>query len=158
MLRPYNYINLGDYYTFTTDNDLEYTVTFKDLSDNLNTHGKYQVVDFSFFCVNKPIKMKHDPKVSITLLDLVYNFFTKNEYVLLFVCDVSDGKGRCRKITFNKWINQTGLIKNIASKHDSSFMELGVDYCSLIVSNSHPMREEIIDDFYKGDLFYISDK
>lgn len=154
MLLPYNYFTQGDHYTFTTDLNLTYKVTFNDLSDNLNTNGNYNVIEFAFFCVDKVTKFKYDARISITLLDLLRKFLEKNQDVLLFVCDANDGKARCRKITFNKWIKEDKGITNIATKHDASFGDQGIYYCSLIVGKDHPFRDIIVSDFLNGDLFW----
>lgn len=158
MSLPYKYINKGNSYSFTTNKSIIYEVVFWDLSNSLNTNDEYRVVELSFFPTNNETNQKYDDRISETIIDIVEKFFLHNSDVLLFVCDSNDGRARCRKITFNKWINQNASLKYLATKYDSEISDAGVYSCSIIIGNAHPLKEKIVNDFNSGNLFYLDSK
>ncbi|MDO4181904.1 MAG: DUF6169 family protein, partial [Bacteroidales bacterium] len=51
-------------------------------------------------------RFKEDPFVKQTICTIIEVFFEENDLVLLYICDMSDGKQSIRNRLFSKWYHE----------------------------------------------------
>jgi len=78
---------------------------------------------------------------------VILEFFQRNpEIGLLFICENSDGYGRHRKITFNKWYKEANApIEKFDCRE--AYTKEGF-YTSILVLSDNPMKDYYVDAFY----------
>lgn len=141
-------------YTFITDNNIKYFITFFDRSNELEGIENVQIFEFSFFPENHN-HGTHDPRVSQTIMEAINQFFQKESNVLLFICDSIDNKSLARKRLFNKWfisesIPQIEKIDNDIVSGECTY------YTSLLLNNNLIEKEKLIKSFSELSIFYNS--
>lgn len=82
----------------------------------------------------------YDPRVEVTIMYLIENFFKSNKRgVLVYVCSSQEKYARQRSITFRKWFSNSTLkdkFKHLPNK-------FGETYTGAIYSQKHPFSEKI---------------
>ena len=53
------------------------------------------------FAKSTPGRYGMDPRIRNTILSIISDFWDDYEEVILFVCDSSDGRSECRRISFS---------------------------------------------------------
>ncbi|MDO4210582.1 MAG: DUF6169 family protein [Bacteroidales bacterium] len=118
---------------FATEQGTLYEVGFvQDLS--LGIDGVFQ---FFITNVNNSVAVR-DEKIRDTVWAVLENFFTENEYAMLYICDVSDGRQTARNRLFRMWFSEYAnhsLYKLLTA--EASYM--GEQYfASLIIKRTNP--------------------
>lgn len=131
-----------DVYYFKTDFDILYAVSFDE-------EGIF-VEDAAYWFNLSNMTHKKSPgdkKIGITIKSLINGFFDANPNILLYMCDTANGQQAERNRLFKRWFksfNNAGLfkIKSAVVKDE------GVDnYVSIIVQQSNPKLESIMQSF-----------
>lgn len=87
-------------------------------------------------------KSRYDKLVVATIIQIIADFFEKNENTLLFTCDENDGKQHSRNILFHRWYKFYGL--NNFDKFDK---KINNTFSSIIIQKRNPLYSEIINEF-----------
>ena len=95
------------------------------------------------------VRMPHDPKVELTVLAIIYEFFRSNQHVLLYICDTSDGKESSRNRLFLYWFEKHAEPNRFTICTAHAQIEDEVVYAAIIVDNRNPRVNEITADFEK---------
>lgn len=93
------------YYYFLTDQGLIYTCGFDNLTPSLPPIvGIYDIEISDFiFTPQTGQDMRHDERVSATIVNLLQSYFENKSRVLIYLCDASDGRPRARQTLFSRW-------------------------------------------------------
>ena len=103
---------------------------------------------YQFFIME--LEGNHDVKdewVRQTIWVIIETFFLENNPVVLYICDMSDGKQAVRNRLFSMWYYE------YENKDDFTFLSARVEvektdyFASVIIKNSNPQLEEIIESF-----------
>lgn len=143
--------SLSPYKVFLKDNG---SLCFKTQSGSVYEVGfveDYTFMDenaYQFFIMelegNHSVK---DEWVRQTIWVIIETFFLENNPVVLYICDMSDGKQAVRNRLFSMWYYE------YENKNDFTFLSTRVEveetdyYASVIIKNSNPQLEEIIESF-----------
>lgn len=145
-LHPYNYVILNNTYQFTTISDVTYIAYFVEL----NMFESCKVYSFSFEPQNISLKLNHDPRISSTIIKIIFDFFSNNENALLFTCDKIDGKEKYRNELFNKWFKKYG--ESVFDKFNKNANSL---YISIITSRLNPLKSKLLEEFDEFTSYLI---
>jgi hypothetical protein len=142
---PYD-ITLSDKgFIFKTDFGVHYRISFEEESIIL---GGCKVYQFILQNVEHQ-RMQHDPKVELTVLAIINEFFRSNQEVLLYICDTSDGKEEFRNRLFLRWFDKHAAPGRFTICTANAKVEEEMVYAAIIVENTNPRLSEITDDFKK---------
>lgn len=133
----YNYTKEYDegedpHFYFSTNNNLTYYVTFRDISQKDSPLNKLYSLDFGEL---NNSKSKNDPEISLTILHIISEFLNKDNYrVLNFQCDTEDSKQVYRKKLFTKWYKEYNNDDWIKYDYDFTNTQylLSFIYCSKV--------------------------
>lgn len=128
--------------TFTTRYGVNYEVGFT-LDYSLGIEGVYQFYISNINQVTAP----RDEKVRETVIAVIEEFFRANEYAMLYVCDVSDGRQGVRNRMFHHWFemyNHNGQYQLLSA--EASF-EGETYYASLLIHRQNPMFQQFAASF-----------
>jgi hypothetical protein len=96
---------IGNGYIFTTEAGDDFIILLEKHNIEILSES---VLDFSFFPVDKNFVHKSDSKIRITITNFLINLFKENRrYVIFYVCDILDNKGKIRKRLFDSWFNNS---------------------------------------------------
>lgn len=132
----------GDYplFTFTTDNDFTYYVAFRDMEQEGYPLENLYAIDF--YKIEKG-KTQKDKKVSLTILQIIFDFIAKNESLIIYyLCDSMDNKQTYREKLFSKWFAISDTQN--WNKFDLT-LENHEDYKMSFLYNSNIYSNEIIE-------------
>lgn len=103
------------------------------------------MIDFSLQHIlqNAP----YDPKIEITVLAIIDEFFRSNQHVLLYVCDTSDGKEGGRNRLFLRWFERHAAPDRFTIRTANAKVEDEMVYIAIIVDNRNPNLQAITEDF-----------
>ena len=130
-------------FIFRTDNDVHYRVSFDEEDIILGGCKTYQLILQNVEHKRTP----YDPKVELTVLAIIEEFFRSNLYVLLYICDTSDGKEGGRNRLFLRWFERHASPEQFTIKTAKAQVENEYIYAAIIVENRNPMLKAITDDF-----------
>ena len=147
LLSPYEVVGSSDglSYFFITDSGHHYHAYFLEM--------KYYIPSFQnvyAFNLEPEEETPHpiDLRIAITVATLIRKFFNLVNNGIIYICDTTDGKGKLRKLLFDKWFR---LFNNgRAVKYDAEAQT--PDYCvnaSLILLASNTDHDRIVSDFYR---------
>lgn len=140
-------------FTFHTDFNVRYVIDFaeEDILDGVEMY-QFSIVNIN----NQP--SPSDSKVRDTVLAIVNEFFQKNQSVLLYICETSDGKQRMRDRLFRNWFsNNESRHQYIITSASIMDSENVVNYAAIILRSDHPEKEVIIDRFNET-IQFLSNK
>lgn len=127
---------------FSTTKGVYYEVGFT-LDYSLGIEGVYQ-----FYIKNiNHLTAPRDEKVRETVIAVIEEFFRANEYAMLYVCDVSDGRQGVRNRLFQHWFemyNHNGQYQLLSA--EASF-EGETYYASLLIHRQNPMFRQFAASF-----------
>lgn len=106
IFSPYSIWVRGDEYVFTTDNGIEYSVTF-DEEDNF----EYKAYWFNLTNLSHH-KSPGDVKIAQTVICIIEEFFRQNPNILLYLCSTDGGQQAQRSRLFLRWFKDTSSRKN----------------------------------------------
>ena len=129
-------------YIFETEMGIHYTVSFEEESA-IGGCTTYQ------FIIEKMEKARssHDPKVELTILAIIDQFFAEHLDVLLYMCDDSDGREANRNRLFLSWFKKNADTERFDIRAANATVEGRGFYAAIIVEKRNPLLEAIIDDF-----------
>ena len=129
-------------FVFITRYGIKYNVGFSPDS-MFYSEGCYQ---FYIINVNHSTYIK-DPFVSKTIEAVIETFFEQEPSVLLYICDIVDGRQAHRNRLFRTWYNNSSQ-KDLYSFVSRSMRYNDLDfYASIILRMDHPQHDEIIKNF-----------
>lgn len=140
---PYELVLSGSDFMFQTDLGIHYIVSFGKEDIVLGGCDTYQLIIRKIEEARSP----HDPKVEVTILAIIKEFFRSNLEVLLYLCDTSDGREQFRNRLFVTWFDRY-IDKDsftICKAHAQVEGE-GLFFC-IIVDKRNPKLKAITDDF-----------
>lgn len=140
---PYK-VNCGSHSNFgflTTDNII-YDISFM---EDMEIAG-CQTYQFSIRRITDDYK-GYDPKVKDTILAILEEFFNKNQYILLYICDDTDGREAVRNRLFVRWFEEYDNNKRFTIKTANAIVEGKGFYTAIIVENNHPQLHDITQEF-----------
>ena len=140
---PYDLTLSGSGFIFKTDYGIHYRVSFDKEDIVFGNCETYQLILQNVENVRKP----HDPKVELTVLAIINEFFRANQYVLLYICDTSDGKEGSRNRLFLHWFEKHAEPNRFTICTAHAQIEDEVVYAAIIVDNKNPRVKEITADF-----------
>ena len=140
---PYKVAGISDdTVEFTTDNGVEYRVTFME-DDTIWEKHAYQLV-----IINKNKKASpNDDKFRLTLFVIIEAFFTWNSNILLYICETGDGKQAARSRLFLRWFGNYTKAQNYYFKDAEIVSEDVSNYAAIIVRQDNPRLPEIKQEF-----------
>ena len=142
---PYGITLSGTGFIFKTDYGIHYRVSFDKEDIVLGNCETYQLILQNV----ENVRMPHDPKVELTVLAIIYEFFRSNQHVLLYICDTSDGKESSRNRLFLYWFEKHAEPNRFTICTAHAMIEDEVVYAAIIVDNRNPKVNEITADFEK---------
>lgn len=128
--------------TFLTENGVLYRVGFAE-DTILGVPNVFQIY-VENVC---DIKMVVDDKVRQTITCILKNFFSLDNYVLLFVCDVRDGRQVARNRLFTSWYNKYEEKDSYMLKTAKTNVEGTCYFVSLMVARNNPICDFVIGGF-----------
>lgn len=151
---PYDLTLQGDSFTFVTELGAHYSVGF--VLDDMAI-GDCDTYQFILRRIENAGK-QYDPKVEETILAIVREFFRSNLYVLLYMCDTSDGRESVRNRLFTHWFEKYADKESFTlCKAHATVEREGMFFC-IIVDNRNPRLREIVSDFEEKANILTSDK
>jgi hypothetical protein len=146
LLSPYSVSTSLDEksYQFETSSGALYFAYFSEFILTKADYGELNIFSFGFSRSGTGIsvKSKYDPRIRLTVLFLINNFFKLNsKNSILYLCLNNDGKAKYRHRTFNQWF---GDLDRKFIKHQIVSNDF---YSSIILLKSNPLKEEIINAF-----------
>lgn len=152
MPSPYKYFFNEDTqtYQFITQNDFTYSIAFLEdatldslSSDNIELKDIYQIVIEKVEDTKEPF----DANVSCTINQIIFDFFSNFQNVIIYICSDDDKKEVQRFNAFNRWYqnsNHKDMIEKIDNVIDLKEKKL---YTSLMIHKENNEIENIIDTF-----------
>lgn len=138
---PYPVWIRGDEFVFTTDNGIEYSVSF-DEEENF----EYKAYWFNLTNMSHQ-KSPGDIKIAQTVICIIEEFFRQNPDILLYLCSTDGGQQAQRSRLFLRWFNGYEQQKKYMIKSAEVKGERITEYISLILMTSHPNIIEISSAF-----------
>lgn len=127
---------------FSTSSGSVYEVGFVEDYTFINENA------YQFFIIelegNHSVK---DELVKQTIWIIIETFFSENNPIVLYICDMSDGKQAIRNRLFSIWYYEYENKENFTFLSTKVEVEDTDYYASIIIKNSNPQIEEIIDSF-----------
>ena len=140
---PYEIILSEGDFLFQTDKGIRYEISFNKEDIVLGECETYQFIIRKLDEVNS----KYDPKVKDTIFSIINEFFLSNQQILLYICDTSDGKEKSRNRLFLQWFEKYAQKGKFTIKTANAIVEDETIYTAIIVENTNPKLQAIIEDF-----------
>jgi hypothetical protein len=150
---PYPVRKDGEEYSFKTDYDIVYAVSFKDES------FFSPIPAYWFDLMNRSHKASpNDPKVRETIIRIIVEFFRVNPDIMLYMCDTANDQQAQRNRLFLRWFSGTEQSKLFYIK-TALIMDEGLEnFIAIIVPQQHPHLDAIIERFNAEIEMFKSDK
>lgn len=130
-------------YFFTSDSGHQYTVYFDTKSsifpnEDLDRHAVY--IGFSCVPEIEKFQTEYDPKIGVTIMWLIANFFQNHKNAILtYVCSPRNNYARHRFITFSKWFKESGLSERLELKKKI----IGNTYCGALIGKKNSLHDAL---------------
>lgn len=149
LLRPYKIVQHVEHlYSFRTINNITYFVSFKIFTD-VTEFNNFGITCFSFDFIPDKESVSRDIRISLTVIEILKNFFANNNDVLFYLCN-PDGKQHIRNYMFNKWFATYNTEKYL-QKEDAIISVDDTDYFfSIIYRSDNPTKKEIKKIFHSS--------
>lgn len=154
MPSPYNVKSIEGGYEFATDFGLTYQIFFLDCSSlfqdlPLNSEFAFSF-SFSFAILNNSPeeKIPLDSKVELTIAEVIKTFFERNDRLILYTCDDSDGKESARDRKFNHWFIKNNTDHQLIKLDKKITVENKILYNTLIFKSNTPHSANIENSFH----------
>lgn len=135
---------------FMTDNALVYEAGFAEDYTFLE-EGCYQFYLREITGSSAP----HDQKIMQTVGAIIEEFFDKNQSVVLYICDNSDGRQAVRDRIFTGWFDIYKNKDNYTLLHGEAEFD-GIGYfTSVIIRNDNPDLQDVINAFNEFKQFIL---
>jgi hypothetical protein len=145
-------------FAFLTDNGLKYNLSF--IRDATTFNGLLvRHVSLSTEWT-KGDRHVFDPKVRETVFQILRNYLSQDEQVLVYVCDNSDGLHSHRNKLFKTWFLQADkLYDRQFVRREISYSTGGVSfYAGLVLRVDNLMRERYLDALFQYTKLLHEDK
>jgi hypothetical protein len=106
LLSPYDVVpdDEGAVYRFETSNAITYLCLFVDVTEAFGTL-ECRIMSFNLEVLgDSHTPPPFDPRVGMTVVQLLAGFFQKYDDVIIYVADCSDGRQLKRQLRFNRWL------------------------------------------------------
>jgi len=130
-------------FIFLTDNGIHYRVSFDKEDIVLGGCDTYQLILQNV----EHLRPSYDPKVALTIMAIIEEFFRSNMEVLLYICDTSDGRESGRNRLFLRWFDKHAEPERYTIHTANAKVEDETVYAAIIIENRNPRLKEIIADF-----------
>lgn len=133
----------GVTYKFMTDSGVSFSVSF--LPDELlSCCPSYQ-----FIIANTNHKPSpRDPKLSQTVMAIIYEFFNRSDVAMLYFCETGDGKQGMRQRLFDYWFSSSPRNSSFTCISGMVCDEEGVmNYVALVSRLDNPCLQQAIFEF-----------
>ena len=138
IFAPYKVWQRSDGLAFTTENDIEYYVSF-DVEDNF---------DFNAYWFNltnlSHKKSPGDTKIAQTIIVIIEEFFRTNPDILLYICSTDKDQQAQRSRLFLRWFNGYEQQKHYFIRTEEVKGDGLSEYVSIIVQRTNPNLPAII--------------
>lgn len=128
--------------TFLTENGVLYHIGFAE-DTILEISNVYQIY-IENVC---DIKSIMDDKVRQTIVCVLEQFFLLENHVLLYVCDVRDGRQNARSRLFQKWFSQYKKKDLYVLKSTTKVVEGTFYYASILLKKDNPNLNLVLQEF-----------
>jgi len=120
LLLPYSFAREGNAYTFVTDKGLSYKAYFVEYP-----FLTQQFYSLSFDKVFN-IDTSEDPRVSLTIIYIIEDFFSRGGNMLGYTCDASDDRQKGRRRLFSIWFARynKGQYVKYDFQQDNTFISI----------------------------------
>lgn len=152
-IAPYSVWCKGDFYFFDTEYGVQLRLDFDDQGNSLSEEAYW----FNIVNLNG-ISSPHDEKVMPTIWAVIEEFFRKNPKVLLYMCDSANDQQAMRARLFKRWFNLYEGNGRFIFRQVEIPEENIVNYVSMILPKSHPMAQEIVDEFEEQAEMFKANK
>lgn len=128
---------------FTSEHGIKFQNYFLDAREayGIDFADGSKVYDFGFQTAHPNLKPRFDPRVKVTLLGAILEFFKNEDNSMIFTCSNTDGKEAFRKRIFHHWYSSSPDSHQFIKK-DFAFDEDGVGvYASYIALRRSPHTE-----------------
>lgn len=148
---PYHVIDIGEgAVRFITDKALVYEAGFAEDYTFLED-GCYQF----YLKEISGSSASRDIKIMQTVGAIIEEFFNKNQSVVLYICDNSDGRQAVRDRIFTAWFDIYENKDKFTFLHGEAEFD-GVGYfTSIIIRNDNPDLQDVIDAFNDFKQFIL---
>jgi hypothetical protein len=126
-------------YTFNTNTNVNYSLAFKSYSslfDDTVANGKVTSV-YSLNLDKLSSQITPSSGIRETVEAILIDFFSNPENVLVYICDLVDGKHPQREVLFSKWYNKSPA-RHYISKSDAKFGTGSMIFTSILYTNENP--------------------
>jgi hypothetical protein len=158
------------FYQFITQNNIAYTVYFS-IDQYEQYVDQYPVLlqkgyafGFRRQKFDSTQKNIYDDRVNVSIYHIISDFIKDkgDETILLYHCDVSDGKQSYRNRLFNAWEKifvDSHLIKHsIEVQIDTNDNESTFHYLGFITLSRNPLLEEVKKEFDEFSIYLVQPK
>ena len=145
---PYPVTDYCQYLAFTTDEGIDYKVTFQ-----LDSSGYFGDNAYHFIFAQLKNDSKHsvkDENVQKTLLTIIEAFFKNDAHILIYICDATDERQLARHRLFKRWFQKyetdfciTDDIINFKDLNGNPEIQCA----AIIIKKSNPKVHEYISIF-----------
>ncbi len=157
MPESYAVVLADGVFRFTTDHPVSYSARFLEMPLPASIQLAGLVFDFSFFPDVAEAVGPDNARVAATILHLVRRFFeTGPEYILLYICESTDGRELARYRLFGKWLRENdpaGQFRQWPIEITSSEPAI---IGGLVFRQGHPLRE-LIGEFLQAEIQVYND-
>ena len=151
-IRPYDYEIKGgveNVYGFSTIDRIGYEIKFIPSSDYFIAHPDLDIAAFemTISVVANPIgdRLPADKRTAPTIFAIFQDFFLPKTYIVVFICDSSDGRAEARNRKFDLWFRANVTPADLLKKLDRGVLDGDqIIYLSLILSRLNPNADKIV--------------
>ncbi|MDR2912569.1 MAG: hypothetical protein LBV38_04615 [Alistipes sp.] len=147
----------GETFTFSTDNGIDYKVSF--MRDDSLFKGLV-VRRFSLYSDwAKGERHIYDPLVRETVFQILGNFLSRDNQVLVYVCNNDDGLHRYRDKLFGSWFSQADkLAEKQFVRRAIEYSAEGISfYAGLVCRSDNNLKELYLEALYQ-EMQLLEDK
>lgn len=139
---------LNDYaFIFHTSTNVVYYVSFK---EDMEIAG---LISYQFIIERKSGKQGHDEDVKYSIIAIINEFFAKNNDILLYICDTSDGREAIRNRLFVRWFKESDNNDMFEIRTANAVVEGEGMFFAIIFKKSNPKYTEISSEFEEASAY-----
>ena len=151
---PYELVLADDEFTFQTDFNIHYSVSFNKEDIVLGGCGTYQLIIRKI----EERRSQYDPKVEATILAIINEFFQSNSEIMLYLCDTSDGREESRNRLFLTWFDRFAERDRFTICSAHAKVENETLFLCIVIDNRNPRLETIKKDFEEKEAMLTDGK
>jgi hypothetical protein len=105
LFSPYDVVPYeGAAYRFDTGNSITYLCVFVDVTEAFGLQ-ECKIMSFNLEIAGDNQTPPFDPRVGMTVMKVLAEFFEKHDDVIIYVADCADGRQLKRKLKFSRWLS-----------------------------------------------------